>query len=81
MIYINNFESFGIFGLSFWKTIVIINGICTPEFVKNEFLTALSKGPGSAFSECPRPDADLYVILNLKRLLFTRYYLAYNVFG
>ena len=54
----------GIFGVEFWKTIVIFE-ISTLKFVKNESFThivnfgigyAFSKGPGSAFSESPDPD-------------------------
>ena len=53
----------GIFGLEFKETIVIF-GITTFKFVKNEFLThtlnfgvgsTFPKGPGSAFAEGPGP--------------------------
>ena len=53
----------GAFGLEFSKTIVMFK-ISTLKFVRNESLThtvnfsiesAFSKGPGSAFSECPGP--------------------------
>ena len=56
----------GIFGLEFWKAIVIFE-ISTLKFVKYESLThivnfgigsAFSKGPGSAFSEGPGPGPD-----------------------
>ena len=43
----------GIFGLDFFKTIVIFE-ISTLKFIKNESLThAVNFGLGSAFSECP----------------------------
>ena len=51
-----NMPCLGIFGLEFWRTIVIFE-TCTLKFVNNEFLTrTVNLSIGSAFSKSPVPD-------------------------